>query len=596
MIQPLEPGSRLGQWKIRELISWGTRGGVYRAEGAIFLKELLFPPGLSESERTARRLVLQGAVDLWTQVDSPLALPGVELFQDGDRIFLKLPEVEGSTLKVQSRFREAAPEPVQSVRWADQVAELVELLLQQNNPLAFEILDSDRMLIDGEGRLTVFNPGWSQLLWQEHCDNLQEGIQRYGDLLLQMASGDVHQSPNPAQLPAGLIWIVSRCQSPQQDRCYRDFSEIRRALRNVKLSGEEGRNMRTLGRLPTLFRFSLPRLGPVARYPRRAIAFFVVLFVVLALAAGWMWKYWMRPLPLRPGHLVASGRELYLVNSQGRQRISRFSEPILALAPSRDGTRIYVACQGAEALWVLDTDEYRARRIDIESPVRDLVAPGHDARLLVHLASGRWLVFGLNKKSESRVGSLRVPDGLNPWVAHPLGMLTGIEQPDGLRIYQADKVLYSSAPASYHALLPVESLWLAASNQGVLDVLSPSLRLQRRLKLPAASGEVTLLAVSNALYFWSLQQIDAHQLTIGRWSIRQWACEAQVTVDSQATLSCVDEQGNLCWIDEQHRLQRLLHNSFQHQVLATLPARPSALAYLVSDRRSKGLQRLIDGQ
>jgi hypothetical protein len=119
--------------------------------------------------------------------------------------------------------------------------------------------------------------------------------------------------------------------------------------------------------------------------------------------------------------------------------------------------------------------------------------------------------------------------------------------------------------------------------------------MQRRLKLPAPSGEVTLLAVSHTLYFWSLQQVDAHQLTIGRWSIGQWACEAQVTVDSQATLSCVDEQGNLCWLDEQHRLQRLLHNNFQHQILATLAVKPSALAYLVGDRRSKGLQRLIDG-
>ena len=179
---------------MEQLLSWGPRGGLYRAlgpGGPALVKELFYPPGLTAEEQRVRARRLQLAVQDWQQLDHPQAIRVIDCLEAAGIVYLALPDLEGSPLSIQQKLRREPPDPRLAVLWADQLASLVQALMARDHPLAGEILRLDRIIGDSQGKLTVFNAGWTELLWRTSETSSWPGLLKdYGNLLVQMATGD----------------------------------------------------------------------------------------------------------------------------------------------------------------------------------------------------------------------------------------------------------------------------------------------------------------------------------------------------------------------------------------------------------------------
>ena len=616
MSQPLRPKQQIEEWTVQHLLAWGQRGGLYRVQtpgGPAILKELLYPSGLDAVERERRTMVLRKAVESWQQLKHPQAISVQQVHATKDRFYLLLPEIQGSTLSVQVRLRKEPPAAPQTVLWADQMAGMAEALLEHEHPLALEILRSDRVLIH-ETRLTVFNPGWSELLWRDsQCPielTEQEGLRLYGQFLVEMATGDCQHSPDAALLPAGLIWVVGRCLSQASGRSYRCFGDVRKALRNLQVQGDEARNMRALGSLPPLFGFTLPRMTEI---PRSPAAFLSLLAGLCCLLSGLFWLGWrvaQSPPPWRPGLVLAIGRDLYaLSRHEPLRRIWRFGRPVQALAAHLKGSRLYVALQGEPPeLEILDTDQQQARTLSLLGPAQSLWACQAPSELALMLSQGRLVRFRLGANQETPLDSTLIGSGCtglallsldrpaNPNHAHKHREGVVAAQPQfGLSLFDAtsgERIAQWKQPG-ISALLSTPRVLLAATGDGQLLRFSNGLQLREKISLPLDSGLCHLISGVDSEHFWTLQVDGRGRACAGWWSFRQTRLIQQRTLEAVPQVFSVDDQGNLWWTDPALRLHCLTLHPLEDAVLASLPGAARSMIWLEVDRTPRGLQRLI---
>lgn len=610
-MESLRPGQEVGLYRIVELLSWNPRGGVYRvidSEGPKLLKELIFPSDLPPADRRKRQAVLEQAVRDWQGLDHPQRLKVLDLFCFQERIYLVLEELEASTLAVQIQLRPAPPEPSQTVRWAEQLASLVEKMLQQRHPLAFETLRQDRILIDGQHQLVVFNPGWSELLWQdaERLTEvpLQEGLRRWGELIQLLSSGYQGHPGHIDEVPAGLIWVISRCLQPQSGRAYGSFGELRKALRGLKIFGDEALNQKVLGALPPVVNFLLPRLAALPR-PPGWVAWLALVLVLLFLGGGfWMWSRFAGPPPVRPGLALAVGRNLYLARPQwGVERLWRFPAPILAMDASPDGSQLYVILEGRDEIHTLDPDQREVTTLTLESRPLALTCAAAGKELQVYLQSQRLLRLNLHQAHHPPLDSVLIAPGLSGWHYRSLphlparASLITLHSARGLNLYDvpSEELLRALPLVGYSTFLPTpRGELLLFSNTGNWLFLDENLQVQNEGRISVPAGVMQLRVASVDGHFWSLQLRTEGQTVLGWWQTRQFGLVESLKVESSPLVAAVDDKGHLYWADNQRRLFKASPNPLTCEVLLKLPGPPQAMVYLGPDLRPRGLQRLME--
>ncbi len=617
-MQPLAPGALVGPHRIEELLSWNPRGGVYRVthqNQLAILKELLVPEGLATDQRRLRVQNLERAVHAWQKLQHPQAIPVLEFMPQGHRIYLLLPELDGSTLRTQVRLRERPPEPAQAILWSDQLADLAGQLLNLRHPLAFEMLRDDRLLIDSQAKLTVFNPGWSELLWQDFqlllSTPLAEGLVHYGRLIEMLASGDRQHLPQLQDLPAGLIWVVSRCIQPDAGRVYHDFSEVRLALRSLKVLGDEARNQKQLGSLPPLVNFVLPRLGELPQLSWRYR--WLMLMVTTLLVAGlfWLVNRLATSPPVRPGMALAIGRDLYLHRAQlPPERLWRFPAPVVNLDAHPDGSRVYALVEGSNEVHVLDPDQGIAHTIPLASRPLALACAEGGKELQVFLENQHLMRIDLRQDRDLPLDSVRVESSISAWCyrelyptgnaarthSHHEGLLT-LHPRTGLVLYDATtgRALRSAGFGGYAALLPTpRGEVLLMANSGDWVFLDETFQAQQKGHESVPRGAVQLRVDSSADHFWSLQMNTEQQTRLGWWQTRELRLLDSLKVDSSPLAAVTDDRGNLWWSDSQQRLYRATSDPLKVEIVARLPGPALAMTYLTPDLRPRGLQKIME--
>lgn len=617
-MQPLSPGSQLGPYRVEELLSWNQRGGVYRVSHRnqlAILKELLVPEGLAADQRRLRVQNLERAVHAWQKLGHPQAIPVIEFMPSGQRIYLLLPELEGSTPRAQARLRERPPEPAQAILWSDQLADLTGQLLNLRHPLAFELLRDDRLLIDQQANLIVFNPGWSELLWQDTqlllSTPLAEGLVRYGRLIETLASGDRQHSPQLQDLPAGLIWVVSRCVQPEAGRVYHDVAEVRQALRNLKVLGDGARNSKQLGSLPPVAHFTLPRLAQLPKLSWRDRWLMLLLTTVLLAGLTWLAIRLAAPPPVRPGMALAVGRDLYLHRPQlPPERLWRFPAPVVSLDAHPDGSRLYAILEGSSEVHVLDPDEGVSHAIPLASRPLALSCAEGGKELQVFLENQHLLRLDLSQDRERPLDSVRVESSISAWCyrelaqpgnaqrlhTHHEGLLT-LHPRHGLMLYDATtgQSLRSAGQSGYAALLPTpRGEVLLMANSGSWVFLDESFRPRQKGQISLPRGAVQLRVNSSGDHFWSLQMNTEQQTLLGWWQTRELRILDSLKIDSSPLAAATDERGNLWWSDTQLRLYRATANPLNIELVAKLPGPARSMTYLTPDLRPRGLQKMME--
>lgn len=564
---------------MEQLLSRGQRGCLYRVtgpEGPALLKELLYPPGLRAEEQQERAQRLQLAVQDWQQLDHPQAIRVLDYLQAPGKIFLVLPELEGSPLSIQQKLRKEPPDPRWAVLWADQLASLVQALMARDHPLASEILRLDRVISDAQGRLTVFHAGWSELLWRtSQASSWPELLQDYGKLLVEMATGDATHPSHAKDLPAGLIWVVGRCLSDLPGRGYADWTEVRKGLRNLTVQGDE----RALGKLPPLVGFRLPVLADLPRTPRFLKALLAGLAMLLLCGIYWL-IFGPSPPPRRPGLAVAIGARVYCVAPDRKCRQAwKFERPVQALAASPTGDRLVVGLKDEPALQVVQVDTGEVRKLSLPSPPEALFTTSQLAALL---KGGRVLRFQFLQEEEAPFSSLQV--GMGCTDLKPLGptQLVTVRPQYGLTIYESrsGKRLAEWAHSGYRGLMVQSGRVVTASDEGKLVLLNPLLRPLASHPLPLRSGPTWLHGGEAQHGFWSLQTDSQQKSSAGYWNLQNLQLKHKLSLPAAPQLATTDYLGCLWWVDAKNRLYRLTPDPLSLEEWGELPGKVQAMTYL----------------
>ncbi|MBT9584624.1 hypothetical protein IV102_14875 [bacterium] len=615
MAEALHPGSVQEGCTIEEVLAWDARGGLYRVTtptGNRLLKEILFPPDLPTLQRGQRAHVLREAVSSWQGLQQPLAISVERFAAREDRCYIVLPELNGSRLSVQSRLRASPPEPHQATRWADQIAALAEALLDIDHPLTFELLDADRILANSQGQLTVFNPGWTEMIWQDPQQfghrTVREILRRYAELLVTITTGDSHHPPNQGDLPHGLIWLVSRCLSQNSSSNYKNFGEVRQALRNLNMQGDEPKKLRSLSSMPALLEFILPSLAPLRRNPRGPIA---ALFFVVGLASlVWFWLYLINPRPeLRPALALAIGRKIYLWSPTERQLRSHwnFSKSIQAMTVSQDGSRLYVALQRDQALWVIQSDSGERRSWALPGTATSLEWSYGQSQLLVLLREGRLLELEVDR--ELFGDCVNVPVASQALLTVPLhskvapktrksrgqGLIT-LERDMGLSLYDMDekrRIVQRQLSGATSAILYQGSSIVCATAQPSLHSFTFQLSPLTRRQIPAKPGPVKIYSFREGSRFWTVHAHQNGQGTVGAWSGIEPNCTGQIALASKPLRAAVDDSGKLWLVTEPSNLCLIEPSPLRLTRLASLPGTVSTMAYLSPRVQQSGLDKVF---
>jgi hypothetical protein len=609
--EALHPGSVHEGCTIEEVLAWDARGGLYRVTtpaGRRLLKEILFPPDLPTIQRGQRAHLLREAVTSWQDLQQALAIAVERFVAREDRCYLILPELNGSRLSVQSRLRPSPPEPYLATRWADQLATLVEALMDRNHPLTYELLDADRILADSQGQLTVFNPGWTEMIWQEpnHFGQrtIREILKRYGELLVNITTGDSGHPPNQGDLPHGLIWLVSRCLSQHSSSNYKNFAEVRQALRNLAMQGDEPKKLRSLSSMPALLDFMIPSLAPLRRNPRATIAGF--LFVVGLASLVWFWLYLINPRPvLRPALALAIGRQVYLWSPSDKKLLRpwSFSKSIQAMTASRDGSRLYVALRGEQALWEVQPDSGERRSWALLGTPVKLEWSYDRSQLLLLLKEGRLLEMDVGKDLFGEC--VNVPAASQALLAVPLksqlalktpksrGQGLIILEPDiGLSLYDmTEKRRMEQRPLSgaTSALLYNGSTIVCATTQPGLHSFTFQLAPLGRRQMPAKPGPVKIYSFPEGSRFWSVHELSNGLGTVGVWSGTSPTCTGNLALGSKPLRATVDDSGRLWLVTEPNNLCLIEPSPLRLTRLASLPGTVLDMTYLSPRIQQSGL-------
>lgn len=546
----------MGNWRVERVLSWGRRGGLYRVDteaGVRIVKEIRLPPLAPELAQQRLQQCLQ-ALQSWQQLRLPQTVPLEQVLTEDHKLFLLLPVLAGEPVSLQGGAMGGAGGPPDSLKlmdWAEQLCQLVLALQRHHHPLALTCLEPDHVLIDGSGDLLVFNPGWSELAWRG-ADELsrlpvQQGLRKFAELLVWLASGSAPAEALPNQLSPALMWIVGRCLSQDPTRQYANFEEVRQALRTVPVDSPVANR----SGCEVLEDFPLPNqpveeASPMKPWLRGLVAITAVLALAgLGLAVQRTWKGGTRSAS---GLALALGDQLLLLGQAGDKQFGvRLGNRIQCLAASPDGEKIFVGLQGEKGLTVVERSSHKVGQF-----------PGAFTPNQLHMSLDGLQLLG--RLDNGNVGSWSLESGGPRWRGErwldPSGegaSLTGTEGQTGLLLLQPRKGLLllpsvgqplSWSHSGVNSALSLEGLVVAAvAAERTLYGLHSDLQPMSKVELPGGPGLTQLYKDPYRRQFWAVH--ERGQVSV--WAAPSLTRTGSLLLPSPPRLACTDPLGCL-WV------------------------------------------------
>jgi len=558
---PLKPGSVWQTWTIQQVLSWGQGGGLYRVTDGPetrLLKELILPPARID------QVVL--AATGWQKLERPQAIPLEDVRQMDGRVYLLMPELSGQPVSLEARTRTTPPSEAVLLKWAQQICELVLALQQQHNPLALALLEPDHILVDAQGDLVVFNPGWSQL------PGGTTGLHKFARLMVFCATGaPMAGDKPPPDLPPAFLWMVSRCLQDE----YTSFSQLHQSLQKVAL--EETRSPRS--RQQSLDEFSvqdLPAAPPARPLSRRFLLGLGLLSLLALLGLGLALRRSQSKYSQRPGLAVARENRLVWLSPEGTTvGESQLPQAITCMLASLDGDLLVLGIEGQNGITLVD----RAKR-------QSLKIEGGSIPTQLLLSSDGQQVVGLFKNGN--LGHWKLANGTIHWLGEvswagfALGARLAAVRDDGgaLLILPGRGLVLVDSQGSEEGVfagattaLFLNQLVVAAdSRQGILLALDSELQPIARQKFV---GLTQLYANSYQRGVWGVEQRG----TVTLWSVPELLPLGQLTLPGKPLCVTSDPLGHLWTVTQSGKLCKLDSHPLSCQQLGQVGA-CTALVYL----------------
>lgn len=270
----------------------------------------------------------------------------VRAYLDCDQLCLELEPLRAIPLG--EYLQTVTPEATNWARWARQLASLGSFLEKLGFPLSAASFQAEQFFVCSSG-LVLADPGLAQLAEQgEAARDLPGALRAYGSMLRQLA-GD--------ELPADLVWIVSRCLQSGQDTGYPNFEQLELALEAALtvLASQEAPSRP--GLRSSLKGFTLPFLASVPRFPWDRLLLGLCLVGTLFLM---VWQWWSAALPPRhyPAAVVVREQELWILDlsspSPTPKVRRRLPLPSPLLRADWLGNSLWLVCQDRRHALVLD--------------------------------------------------------------------------------------------------------------------------------------------------------------------------------------------------------------------------------------------------
>jgi hypothetical protein len=573
---PRKAGSDWQNWKIQQVLCWGQRGGLYRvAQGQQIrlLKELIVADAQIDQ-------VLQAAAG-WQKLGLAQAIELEEVSLVEGRICLRMPELAGQPLSLEVRGRATAPPEAVLLQWARQICDLVLALQQQQNPLALTLLEPEHMLVDPQGRLVVFNPGWGRLA------SGIEGLHKFARLMVFCATGAPSGSEKiPAGLPPALLWVVSRCLKDE----YASFSELRQGLGTVVL--EESRWPRSAQ--PSLEEFSLgeiplpPPHRPLSRLFRLGLG---LLGLLAVLGLGWALRASQsqdsRPAALA---LVRANRLLWLSLEGVPLGESDLPQAITCVLASLDGEQLLMGLEGQNGLTLMERDKREWVKVEGGSVPTQLLLSSDGHQVVALLKNGnlghwkwaegrlRWLgeVSWAEFVGEAQLTAVR-DDGTALLIVPGEGMV--LIDPQGKR-----ERSYAGATS---AILLNPLIVAANSSQSMLLALDSDLEIIGRQKI---AGRTQLYPNSYQRGVWGVERG-----TVTLWSVPELASSGQIQLPGPALTVAPDPIGHLWTVTQSGQLCKLDSHPLSCQQLSQVGT-CTALVYLAQPLTAKSSPGIFESR
>ena len=584
MNSPPQPGSHLEDWRIDRVLSWGRRGGLYsveREDGPYLLKEVVLP-NLELAERLQRLQECRKAIETWQSLRLTQVLPVAEFLMKEDRFYLLMPELPNQPVSQVIPHRNEPPSTSQLLDWADQICQWVLGLQRHHHPLALFVFEPDHMIVDTQGQLLLFNPGWSELAWrgqdQLNQQPLQSGMARFGQLLTFLAGSQGKPESQAETLTPALIWIVGRCLSDDPCRHYVNFQEVQQALQALPVRSQPKRHS-TAESLEDFNLIDLPRSTvsrPMPIWQRVGLVLAALIALVgLSLAFRQSLPGHSRPAP---AVAIASQRSLEWFSLDGRkQGTVRLDHSIVCLAANPNGRQVLVGTNGDEGLTLVDLASNSLRslpgrgvpiQLQLDNQGRGLDALMDDGQV------GSWDIAGHEPRWRERMEKHSLPPGaqlISTRFGSPdsiSGVLVCLPQQAGLEILPAQSGMNSAwnQPGINSALDLEGQVVAAGSSQKTLYALSDDLQPLSRYTLPGGPGQSQLFSDHYKRQFWSLHS----QGVVGLWSYPTIQLIREISLPAPPLCACADHLGSLWVVTQDGKLLQINSNPPGLQLRATL--------------------------
>lgn len=567
MKRPLEIGASWKDWEVEQVLSWGHRGGQYllhrpgRESPKRTLTQLLVPEGLTSQERTLRTGELQLAVAGWQALKLPQTVTVEEITVSPTEVFLLQQELPLDPLSVSAAILASErPDQPRLALWAEQIVALVLALQRHDNPLALGVLDPDKIVVDSQNNLAVFDPGWDAILWDGvealRRRTLREALRQYGELLILLGTGAAYEGSVPTDLDPSLVWVVGRCLSDNPSGGYLNFEEVRNSLKQLPTLVEQTANQKALTARFTLEEFIVPRAPAPPREPDKVTALGTVAVLSFCLLGFSFHK--QIAVPHGPATLaLARESKVELLTEEGlKSGEIDLRAPIRSMVASTDGKKLFVVVEKSESITILDSSGGAARSLKLpETPERlQTVAGGEE--LLATLPSGRFCRISLKGPKERVSDTLKMaPGSIGGTVVPKDNPVPGpgrlLRDEDALFVAPKSGVYLQdgeSGVAKSDWAHPGASSVVAASHKVLvsegksLHILDSTLSPESTLPMPgAADGACQLYVNSYRRSFWSVGLGGS----VGIWNLPKVGLAVEVNLPTRPRCVTTDSQGHL---------------------------------------------------
>ncbi|MEW6276982.1 MAG: protein kinase [Candidatus Eremiobacterota bacterium] len=583
--RPLDPGQALrdGDWVVTRVLSWSTRGGVYRVRnrgGSEYrvARELIPPLSMDEEEIARRRVFLEHLMGMLAHLSHPCLARVYDHFPEGRRHYVIEEEVEGLPLE---RLLEMALNPLpreQVLGWAVQIARAAAVLHGRPRPFRFGDLSAAHVMITPRENVKLVNYGLRRVFHAQAGDVLADSAvevaedrRGFGRLLCLLLTGREPDS-RLLRVPDPLKRLVFHCLEGN-DRSGPTFAEIADALDRISAPPPS--------RKPQRFRVPLLDYRKLREWLLSATLGQPLYRVGLALLAGavlWHGLAWLgRPGVRPPGEAlyVACGQQVWGVSVQRRRIFTRLHLPLAPADLAASSETLYAVAPGMRRLECFSGPEHHRRAGALGRGAESALAD-QERVFVAHPRLGSLSVVERGRLTAIVPAGLGVRD-----LALTRGRIVAVSpRVDRLSVFQVDpfQVLPSipvPGPRSVEAALDGKRL-VVASEEGLL-VLEEGRIVKRFADLRCAS----LLARPGGREVWGIGPT-------GLWGLDVQALRLLGTValpDSPGD-AAFTSGGSELWVSLPDQDRLALVSPVSRQVVMTLRVgrSPRALA-VVAGRR-----------